>query len=123
MPQKPRKPCNTAGCHGLTSEKYCIDCLNAGKAKEVRPNAHQRGYTREWNNYSGLFRSRNLWCADPFKRHLIPVADADDVHSRANNAASLVRYMAGQRDLPVAVIKSSKIAGETHEWIYYTECI
>jgi 5-methylcytosine-specific restriction endonuclease McrA len=72
VPAKAQKPCKTAGCSGLTRRIFCPRCELAGKTKEARPNSYQRGYDKEWFGYRNWFLSVHRFCADPFKRHLIP---------------------------------------------------
>jgi len=72
MPSKPQKPCKTPGCPKLSRGTFCGDCLAKGKGRETRENSYQRGYNKEWFGYRNRFLSIHRFCADPFKKHLIP---------------------------------------------------
>jgi 5-methylcytosine-specific restriction protein A len=74
MPVKPQKPCKTPGCSGLTREKFCANCLSAGRGKEQRPAWKDTLYGREWKGYTHRFIGDRKWCADPEKLHQLPAA-------------------------------------------------
>ena len=55
MPRSAPQLCR-GGCGKLVPRGYCADCEKASgpraQAERRRPNAHRRGYTRQWNRYS-----------------------------------------------------------------------
>ena len=49
--------CAYPACGGLTTERYC-----GAHRSAARPNAHQRGYRRDWRRYSTTFRQDYPLC-------------------------------------------------------------
>lgn len=50
----------------------------AATSEGRRENSHQRGYTRQWNNYSKRFLTVNPWCVECEKQgHMTPSTQTD----------------------------------------------
>ena len=71
MPYKLRKPCAMPGCPNLVNGRYCPEHLSQYRKlmDANRPNAHDRGYDYEWQQYAGKYLKDHPYCVDPEKRH------------------------------------------------------
>ncbi len=88
MPTKPKKPCATPRCSGLTDGQYCDRCRR--KAEARRGSAAQRGYGAEHRAWREEILSLDPYCWDSFKRHTQPVVStvADHIIPRSDGGES-----------------------------------
>ena len=73
MPSKALKFCSHAGCHELTTERFCethreehelIDKAKNAKYEKARGTSTERGYTTQWQKYAKHFlrQPENVMC-------------------------------------------------------------
>lgn len=88
MPYKPKKPCATVGCPGLTHERYCSKCKIMMNQKEnySRGTAFQRGYDSRWRKARRIYLAKNPLCVKCMETEkLTPAAVVDHIIPHKGN--------------------------------------
>lgn len=64
MPTQPLSLCAVTGCPTLVPYGRCSEHAKQGRreADRRRPNGYQRGYTRQWAEFSKDYLIRHPWC-------------------------------------------------------------
>lgn len=63
MALKALHPCNRAGCHNLTRERYCDKHAAEAVAETPRESSSKRGYGYRWQVESKQYLAAHPWCA------------------------------------------------------------
>ena len=106
MPYKPKHPCAYPGCPELieANETYCKKHkkLILEQYDRARPNARQRGYTRDWEKARRIYLREHPLCVECLKEgkttpatvvdHIIPHKGNKKLFWDINNWQALCKY-------------------------------
>ncbi|MFN0133413.1 MAG: HNH endonuclease [Phycisphaerales bacterium] len=86
MPRKPMHPCNHAGCHALTEQRYCpahakAATANAPAWRTTTGSSTSRGYGSVWRRLRKLVLARDPFC---MACHRNPSKHVDHIKAKAN---------------------------------------